>query len=348
MTPLTTEEIDKALELIGRLAKEKEELHKMFGVEAQTALKMCQERDAAREALNAALQRFNNLQIERDDLQEQCNVALTKIETILFDKEKDIEELRISCSEIAQLRARIKTLEFDNAHLERERDQFRAHATILQDENAKLEKDKELAKAGILQELQRLTLKDSTIRQLRATIDLLTEWQTPPDFKEEMEQLRAKVSGLGMEVKRLCAHREALEQGREQLQATIKKLEEENSTLTKASSDLVRQFRNVETLEWIPISTPPTEADGNERGHILCRDLAGCTFSVGWENVEAPKYGVTHWCRIPVLPKQGTKDEFEEWWMKPKPQDEGFAKDLCKAAWEAAKAQTATSSPSCP
>lgn len=56
---------------------------------------------------------------------------------------------------------------------------------------------------------------------------------------------------------------------------------------------------------WIPISTPPTEADGDKHGQVLSRGIDGSVTNCHFHHAVWP-----HWMRIPPLPEPApTKNE---------------------------------------
>jgi hypothetical protein len=62
---------------------------------------------------------------------------------------------------------------------------------------------------------------------------------------------------------------------------------------------------------WIPISTLPTEADGDKHGQVLARKRDMSVAAWHWTNVDSPRT-TPHWMRIPPLPEPPKNEELAD------------------------------------
>lgn len=79
----------------------------------------------------------------------------------------------------------------------------------------------------------------------------------------------------------------------------------EELRLVKADRDSIKRVES----PWIPMSTPPTEADGNAHGDVWYALSDGSVATHRWN----PSYlkRATHWMRIPAIP--APKPKIERW-----------------------------------
>lgn len=173
-----------------------------------------------------------------------------------------------------------------------------------------------------------ITTAEEWIAQVQATLDAIKACVAANGvLATDVIRLRGQCEGLRRENSKLIAENKfppvVLQSlpaaAMDKLKADLAEMTQQRDRLTAKLAVAERKCRELESdLEiakawkepcWIPISTPPTEADGPGVGTLNMNHPA-LPMSVGkWDDLDTD---ITHWCRMPARPED-KKELVTQW-----------------------------------